>query len=258
MMKSASPTGRKKSFKKGPFARPFLSVQGKLQGCGFPLIYGFKALTVCIGRVTEPVKRPNKGTAEKMRKLTTILAARALGTSAVFAQDTAPEAETPAEQTEAAPEIGATYIKEENGAWKLRCARAPIGQSDPCDMFQLLNNAEGQAVAEVSVQTLNASGEFIADLVIIAPLGLLLPAGVQVKIDDRDAGRIPFIVCSKNSCVAKAGLKAADVQAFKAGNVTQLAFVPADRSRPPFAGNISLTGFTASFNKLPEPQAAEE
>ncbi|GGE42133.1 invasion associated locus B family protein [Actibacterium pelagium] len=193
-----------------------------------------------------------------MRKFTTTLAALAIGTTAVFAQDTTPEAETTAEQTETTPEIGATYIKEENGEWTLRCARAPIGQTDPCDMFQLLTNPEGQAVAEVSVQTLNASGEFIADLVIIAPLGLLLPAGVQVKIDGRDAGRIPFIVCNKNSCVAKAGLKEADVQALKAGNVTQLAFVPADRSLSPFGGDISLTGFTASFNKLPEPKAAAQ
>jgi invasion protein IalB len=258
MMKSASPTGRKKSFKKGPFAWPFLSFQGKLQHCGFPLIRGFKALTACFARATEPVKRSNKGTAEKMRKFTTTLAALALGASSVFAQDAAPEAETAAEQTETAPEIGSTYIKEENGAWKLRCARAPIGKSDPCDMFQLLINPEGEPVAEMSVQTLNATGEFIADLVIIAPLGLLLPAGVQVKIDGRDAGRIPFIVCSKNSCVAKAGLKAADVQALKAGNVTQLAFVPADRSRAPFGGDISLAGFTVSFDKLPAPEAAAQ
>ncbi len=191
-----------------------------------------------------------------MRKISTVLAILALSTSTAFAQDT--EASEPAAEeqaaTEEAPKIGQPYIKEETGDWKIRCARAPIGKDDPCDMFQLLNNDAGDPVAEIMIQTLNTPEEVAANLVVAAPLGVFLPTGVKISIDGREAGAFPFIVCNTRSCIARVTLKDADVQAFKAGNVAQLTMVPAENTRASITVEASLTGFTAGFEKLPKSE----
>lgn len=119
-------------------------------------------------------------------------------------------------------------------------------------MFQVLNNAEGTPVAEIMVQTVNIQPEAAANLIVAAPLGVFLPAGVKIAIDGRDVGGIPFIVCNTKSCVARATLKETDVQAFKAGNVAQITIVPAENPRAPVAVNSSLAGFTAGFDQLPK------
>ena len=38
---------------------------------------------------------------------------------------------------------------------------------------------------------------------VIAPLGVLLPPGVSLRIDDADAGRLSFLQCLPNGCVAQ-------------------------------------------------------
>ncbi len=183
-----------------------------------------------------------------MRKLATSLAILMMTGTAVFAQDTA-EIEEPAAAVEKAElQIGAPYLKEEHGAWTIRCTRAPLGQADPCDMFQVLKNSEGGPVAEVMVQP---AGENGGTMVIAVPLGTFLPAGVKIGIDGNELGSIPFITCTR-TCVSRVTLKEAELQAFKNGNVAQLTLSAADAPQVPVSVDASLTGFTAAFNNLPK------
>ena len=76
--------------------------------------------------------------------------------SAAFAQETT---EAPAtEETAADPAadlamgtevegelaVGAAYIREEFGDWALRCMKAEEGTPDPCQLYQLLFDANGK------------------------------------------------------------------------------------------------------------------
>ncbi|MEO0932065.1 MAG: invasion associated locus B family protein, partial [Pseudomonadota bacterium] len=49
------------------------------------------------------------------------------------------------------PQIGQPYVLQEFGDWEMRCVKAPEGQSDPCNLYQLLENDEGVAVAEFNL-----------------------------------------------------------------------------------------------------------
>ena len=50
--------------------------------------------------------------------------------------------------SEDGPQEGQPYIREEFGDWALRCLRAAEGQPDPCQLYQLLLEADGNAVAD--------------------------------------------------------------------------------------------------------------
>jgi invasion protein IalB len=38
---------------------------------------------------------------------------------------------------------------------------------------------------------------------VVAPLGVLLPTGLGLKIDDKDVGHAPFLKCGKVGCIAE-------------------------------------------------------
>ena len=38
---------------------------------------------------------------------------------------------------------------------------------------------------------------------VVAPLGVLLPAGLGLKLDDKDVGRAGFVRCLPNGCMAE-------------------------------------------------------
>ena len=46
--------------------------------------------------------------------------------------------------------IGSTYVSAEHGDWEVRCVRAAEGD-DPCQLYQLLSDEGGNAVAEISM-----------------------------------------------------------------------------------------------------------
>lgn len=172
--------------------------------------------------------------------------------------ETAPAAEAPATEASAEPkepQIGETYVKETHGDWDVMCVRAPLGQGDPCQIFQLLKDEQGGSVAEISITPVPGGSDAVAKMNIGAPIGTLLPPGVTVSIDGRAIGRIPFLFCSPRRCTAEVPMKAADVKAFKAGGKAQIEIVALAQPEPlPVKVEASLTGFTAGYDSLPKPE----
>ena len=66
------------------------------------------------------------------------------------------------------PDIGEPYLAEKLGDWSLRCVRMQDG-NDPCEMNQLLLNAERQPMSEVSLFRLPAIQGVVAGANIIVP-----------------------------------------------------------------------------------------
>ena len=62
------------------------------------------------------------------------------------------------------PNIGQPYIAERIGDWNMRCIRSENGQ-DPCELFQLLVNNEGNPLSEIMVFPLpQGHGSFLPTL----------------------------------------------------------------------------------------------
>jgi invasion protein IalB len=151
---------------------------------------------------------------------------------------------------EAGSGIGEPYVKEEHGDWLLRCIRTPSGL-DPCQLYQLLKDAEGNSVAEFAIfPLLPPQGEAVAGGSIITPLETLLTQGVTFAIDGGEARIFPFTFCAQMGCVARVGYAEADIAAFKAGSAARIAVVPVVAPDQRIELTLSLRGFTAGYDAL--------
>ena len=175
--------------------------------------------------------------------------APAADTAAPAADATAPAA-TPATPTQAAPEgPGTPYVVKTEGDWTLRCFRTETG-NDPCEIYQLLKDANGNNIADISIVSLPAGGQAVAGATIMTPLDTILPPGVAIKIDNAEAKAYPFMFCAPPGCFVRYGMTPAELDALKKGNAATIAVVPLSAPNQKVEVKMSLKGFTAAFDEL--------
>lgn len=153
--------------------------------------------------------------------------------------------------------VGSTYVKESFEAWELRCVKTETG-NDPCQLYQLLKDAQGNSVAEIGMFTLPEGGQAVAGATIIAPLETLLTAGLRLGVDESQPKAYPFTFCSPVGCVARVGFTAEEVAAFKAGGKAVMTIVPAAAPDKTVVLDVSLKGFTAGYDATAASNAATQ
>ena len=84
---------------------------------------------------------------------------------------------------------------------------------------------------------------------VAAPLGVLLPASLGLKIDNVDIGRAPFVRCLTTGCIAEAVLEENLLGQFKKGQTAT--FIVFQTPEEGVGIPVSLNGFEAGFNALP-------
>jgi invasion protein IalB len=145
-----------------------------------------------------------------------------------------------------------TYTLESHGDWDIRCIAAG-GEEDPdvCRMYQLLRDDQGTEVAEFTLhyiggETVEAAGT------VITPLETLLTQQLTMFVDGENGRRYPFSFCNTIGCYVRAGFKAEDVDMMRKGAAAEVAIFPLANPQEPVRLPVSLTGFTAAFNKVTE------
>ena len=151
--------------------------------------------------------------------------------------------------TQETAEVNDTYLLKSIDAWQLRCVKAADG-SDPCQLYQLLKDAEGNSVAEFSLFSLPDGGQAAAGATVIAPLETLLTANLRIAIDGGEPKIYPFTFCAALGCVARVGFTAAEVAQFKKGAKAVMTIVPAGAPDQKVNLDISLKGFTSGFDAV--------
>ncbi|GAB4382889.1 invasion associated locus B family protein [Albidovulum sp.] len=178
------------------------------------------------------------------------------GTAPAADGQAAGEAPAPAAPAAAPDGIGEPYVAETHGDWQVRCIRTADG-ADPCQLYQLLLEPESQKpFAEISLVTLEGVKEAVAGATIIVPLETLLTQPLSLVVDGGQARRYPYVFCADIGCYARAGLTAADIEAFKKGKVATLTVVPAAKPDQKVSVNVSLKGFTAGYEAVAKLNAA--
>lgn len=158
------------------------------------------------------------------------------------------------EPVSAEPRPGEPYVAETFGDWALRCIVNPEGE-DPCRLYQLLSDQNGNAVAEISVFPLAEGGEAVAGATIVTPLETLLTRQITLSVDGGAAKRYPFTFCAEIGCVSRAGFLQEDIDAFRRGSKAELVIVPVAAPDQTVTLEVSLSGFTAGFNAVSEREA---
>ncbi|MEL7131738.1 MAG: invasion associated locus B family protein [Pseudomonadota bacterium] len=148
-----------------------------------------------------------------------------------------------------APKVGETYTAETIGDWQLRCIKTEDGENEPCQMYQLMSDESGTPVAEISIFRLPEGGRALAGATIIVPLETSLPQQLTLEVDGNQARRYPFAFCNQIGCYSRVGLVADEVAQFRRGANATLTIVPALAPDKKVELNMSLSGFTASFDK---------
>ncbi|AMY69084.1 hypothetical protein FALB51S_02751 [Frigidibacter albus] len=177
------------------------------------------------------------------------LAQDAAAPAEAAAETPAPAAETPAEAGDATPGIGEAYTEATHGDWEQRCIRTEDG-SDPCQLYQLLRDGDGNPVAEFSLFGLPEGEQAAAGGTIMTPLETLLPEAILLQVDSGDAKRYAFTFCAPIGCVARVGFTDAEIAAFKKGNKATMAITPMAAPDRKVQLNISLKGFTAGYDAV--------
>ena len=140
-------------------------------------------------------------------------------------------------------------IRDRYKDWGLHCRASEAESGKFCRLFQRLVIEDSKQVAlEVLVKP-PVSGQ-AAEVVMLLPLGIFLPADLILKVDDTDQVAVEFERCYPDGCVARFPLSDEMRNRFQKGNVAEVR-VRDDPAREVVL-KISLAGFTAAYRALLE------
>lgn len=144
--------------------------------------------------------------------------------------------------------LGQGMVKSKHGDWELRCETPPGAAHEQCALLESVAAEDKPNINLVVIVLKTADGKSRL-LRVIAPLGVLLPSGLGLKIDTTDVGRAGFVRCLPNGCVAEVVLEDKLVDQMKSGqNATFIIFqTPEEGIGIP----LSLAGFREGFDALP-------
>lgn len=145
---------------------------------------------------------------------------------------------------QAAPEKGKKF-----GEWTINCET--VGKGDKAQ--EICNMGQIFAAGDPPRPLLRVAVTYLPDgaqpyMIITMPLGMALPPGVQLQIDEGEKQKIPVNTCLPDGC--RAGGKIADdmIAGLKAGAKLKVSF--ADINLKAVSIPVSLTGFTAGLAAL--------
>ncbi len=134
------------------------------------------------------------------------------------------------------------------GDWKLRCENRPGAQSTQCAISQ---NVVDEASPDIKLSMIvfrTADGKNTL-MRVVAPLGILLPRGLGLKIDDADFGRVGFVRCLPSGCVSEVALKDNLLENLRTGKVASFLVFKAQEQGVGIP--ITLEGFAEAYDNLP-------
>jgi invasion protein IalB len=160
--------------------------------------------------------------------------------SHVAAQGTAPDSATSATGP-------GSVVRETHGAWQVTCRTPPGAKEEKCALVQSVT-AEDRPNVGLTVVFYKAIGENKKLLRVVVPLGVLLPTGLGLKIDNQDVGNAPFLKCGKRGCVAEVVLQDDVIAKLKTGETAM--FIIFDTPEAGIGIPVSLQGFSDAFANL--------
>jgi len=93
-------------------------------------------------------------------------------------------------------------VKAQHGDWQIVCKDPPPGaKNEVCALVQSVTAEDKDNIGLTVYFQKFSNGTRV--LRVFAPLGILLPPGLGLKIDDKDVGHAPFLRCHTFACYAQ-------------------------------------------------------
>jgi invasion protein IalB len=148
----------------------------------------------------------------------------------------------------AQPAAAQSVVKAKHGDWELRCETPPGASHEQCALIQSVAAEDKPNVNLVVIVLKTADGKSRL-LRVIAPLGILLPAGLGLKVDQVDVGRAGFVRCLPTGCVAEVVLE--DKLIDQLSNGQTATFIIFNTPEEGIGIPLALAGFKEGFAELP-------
>jgi invasion protein IalB len=139
-------------------------------------------------------------------------------------------------------------VKSVHGDWQIRCETPPGAQNEQCALFQSVV-AEDRANVGITVLVLKTADQKARLMRVQAPLGVLLPAGLGLKIDNADVGRAGFVRCLPRGCYAEVVMDDTLVSKLRSGQTATFFIFQTPEEGIGFP--LGLKGFGEGYDKLP-------
>ncbi len=139
-------------------------------------------------------------------------------------------------------------VRSVHGDWQIRCDTPPGAQGEQCALMQSVT-AEDRPNVGLTVIVLKTSDQKSRLMRVVAPLGVLLPSGLGLKIDNNDVGRAGFVRCLPNGCVAEVVMDDKLNNELRTGQTSPYIIFQTPEEGIGFP--MSLKGFGEGFDKLP-------
>lgn len=139
-------------------------------------------------------------------------------------------------------------VESVHGDWQIRCDQ-PVGARDKqCAMVQNVT-AEDRDNIGLSVLIVKTVDKKARIMRVLAPLGVYLMAGLGLRIDDKDIGRVGFVRCRARGCYAEVIMQDDLIKQLSEG--AKALFIIYDSPEDGIGIPISLKGFKDGFDALP-------
>jgi len=139
-------------------------------------------------------------------------------------------------------------VKSKHGGWETRC-ETPAGASvEQCALVQSVIDEDRPNITLVVI-ALKTADKKSRLLRVIAPLGVLIPTGLSLKVDEADLGRMNFVRCLSNGCVAEVFLDDKLLSKLEGG--AKVTFVLFETPEEGVGVPTALAGFKEGFEALP-------
>lgn len=153
--------------------------------------------------------------------------------------------------------------KQDFDNWRLECMSAPSGGKKVCQLFQRIvaENKEKKSkflvvsakIGIVPEKAKDGTVKEVTRMLLLTPLGTLLPTHMTVKLDNEKAATTPFIVCTPEGCMADIALGDKLLDKLKNGKALQVSYK--HMSGKPITASVSLKGFATGLKALNEKRS---
>ena len=139
-------------------------------------------------------------------------------------------------------------VKNTFGDWQMRCETPAGAKNEQCAIVQNVA-AEDRPNLTLLVIVLKTADGKSRLLRVVAPLGILLPSGLGLKIDQADIGRAGFVRCLATGCVAEVVMDDNLLTQLRGGQAAT--FIVFQTPEEGIGIPVSLNGFAAGLDALP-------
>lgn len=135
-------------------------------------------------------------------------------------------------------------LSEVYGDWTVNCA-SNTSNERVCFMVQTLADENQRRILQAEIRLDGDETQFA----LLAPLGVLLPAGVNTSIDGGPPQAMAFHTCLAAGCIVRSQLSAEEVANLRRGTEMVVRIKAADTGAE-LSLKFSLSGISAALNRL--------